>query len=194
VVHFYVITLIPNTCADKPVDTLRSKLPFHWQEEKLYDIVNPFGDRRGHEFDALWTVDIANNVLFLTDRDQRRSIFLSILRQHKVTLVDMKYTGPAVPLPLQMTMEPGSTYWESKVEADERLHTPTRHILRQFDDRWRYLFRTIFSFIPSYLRSVALLPLRPPLDSKPDHLKPEVRVDERLHAFTHRIFRDFNHQ
>jgi hypothetical protein len=131
--------------SDATYDALLSEIPFKWNDDEYYDTVNPFGDLRQIDYDALWTFDIANDVLRYTNCSRCSHISLSLLRRGGVSLADMEALGGPVPDPLTPTFDPATQYWEPQVEKDDRTRAFTNRVLLDFNHQWRHILRNRYN-------------------------------------------------
>jgi hypothetical protein len=132
-----------TTSIDATYDTLRTKLPFNWDLNEPYDVVNPFGDMRRRIYHALWTFDIANNCLFHTSRDHRSRISPAVLGELTVAMADME--SLTIPVPAKPTIGSETPYWKPQIEVDDRMRTFTHRALHDFDYSWRHILRNSYN-------------------------------------------------
>lgn len=107
--------------------------------EDAYDLVNPFGDRRGGTFSSVWTFDLDKDVVFLETKDQLKVAPLEIGRQRLLTLDDFTLRDLPQP-PLEQTTLPGP-YWEPEFDQCPRDKSFLGRVLRDFAYTWRHVLR-----------------------------------------------------
>ncbi|KAF2476818.1 uncharacterized protein BDR25DRAFT_390589 [Lindgomyces ingoldianus] len=155
--HLQVFVRIISKLEKVSLNTLRTALPFKWNENEPYDTVNPFGDIRGIDFHALWTFNLDDGILLQTNRYHRRRIPLSCLRNGLITLASMEYLGPPVPLRSNPTHSLTTPCWRPQVLIDKRTREFTHRILRDFDRQWRHILRNSYNAITLRVLARALL-------------------------------------
>lgn len=102
-------------------------------------MIDPFGYNRETYFQTIWTLDMERDILVYQNADGRKSVPLSLLREHAVTLSDLK--AMAVPRPVAELEGP---YWEPHVDISHRMRSLTHRLLSDFNYRWAYLLRSDF--------------------------------------------------
>lgn len=109
---------------------LEKSILLEWED--VYDLVNPFGDRRGNAFDSMWTFDLDEDALFLTKKDCRYSVALRLARERTLTLIDFELVSSSPKEPrLEDEPLPGP-YWEPKLHPDPRERSFLGKILEDF--------------------------------------------------------------
>jgi hypothetical protein len=126
---------------------LHKDLPFKWNDDEKYDIVNPFGNIRQIQYHALWTFDIGNDVLRYTNLDVCRQISLAFLRERVVSLDDMKPLGGPVPPPAEPDFDSETLLWRPQAKVDDRVCAFTRRLLSDFHQQWRHILRNDYNSV-----------------------------------------------
>lgn len=97
----------------------------------MYDFVYPFGDRRGDEFNIVWTLDLDKDVLFLTKKDQLCSAPLGLARERPLTLDDFELLNSHEQILPEKQALPGP-YWEPELDPPPRERSFLSRVLRDF--------------------------------------------------------------
>lgn len=147
------------TSTEATFDTLHKKLPFRWNDDEKYDIVNPFGDGRQYQYHALWTFDTQSDVLRYTNRDGCSQIPLALLRKRIVSLADMQPLGGPIPLPLEPTIDSQMPCWKPQFKVDDRMCAFTHRLLRDFHHQWRHILRNRYNSITLRVLARAIIRL-----------------------------------
>ncbi|OAA36630.1 hypothetical protein NOR_07430 [Metarhizium rileyi] len=135
---FFRILVGQEKCPSKLFDALEQGLYLIW--EQVYDLVNPFGDRRGGAFNSVWTFDLDKDVLLLTKEDRLCSAPLELARERLLTLGDFKLvSSPSQTLLDEQTL-PGP-FWEPKLHVSSRARAFIGQLLRDFAFTWRHVLR-----------------------------------------------------
>ncbi|RSL91092.1 hypothetical protein CDV31_015544 [Fusarium ambrosium] len=124
-------------CPEKLSAALERGTRLVWED--VYDLVNPFGDRRGGAFSTVWTLDLDKDVLFLETKDQLSVAPLEIGRQRPLTFDDFKLLDLPQP-PLEQAIPPGP-YWEPEIDPFLREKSFLGRVLRDFAYTWRHVLR-----------------------------------------------------
>ncbi|KAI9713584.1 MAG: hypothetical protein M1820_000966 [Bogoriella megaspora] len=143
-------------------DALNKSLPFRWFPDEhpgAYDVLNPFGDRREIQYDALWTFDTQNDVLRYTNRNRCSQIRLGLLRERTVSLEDMELLGGSVPVPAEPTFESEMPRWKPQIKVDDRIRAFTHRLLRDFNHQWRHILRNPFNSVTLRVLARAIIRL-----------------------------------
>lgn len=125
-------------------DTLHKQLPFKWNDDKKYDIINPFGDPRELQYHALWTFDTQNNLLRYTNANSRRQMPLALLRERTVSLGDMISIGGPIPVPMECKLD-STPEWKPQIQVNDRLRAFSHRLLRDFHNKWRHILRNDYN-------------------------------------------------
>ncbi|EEU40665.1 uncharacterized protein NECHADRAFT_76041 [Fusarium vanettenii 77-13-4] len=124
-------------CPEKLSAALERGIRLVWED--AYDLVNPFGDRRGGAFSSVWTFDLDKDAIFLEKENQIRVAPLQIGRQRPLTLDDFKLLDLPQP-PLEQPTLPGP-YWEPKFDQRPREKSFLGRVIRDFAYTWRHVLR-----------------------------------------------------
>jgi hypothetical protein len=124
---------------------LRKQLPFKWHDDEKYDTVNPFGDIRDIQYHAQWTFDIRDCTLNYIDARGHRQLPFARLQDRPLSLADMQLLGGPVPMFSVPTLGSITSYWEPKIEVDDRMRAFTHRLLRDFHRQWRHILRNQYN-------------------------------------------------
>ncbi|KAF4336745.1 hypothetical protein FBEOM_9376 [Fusarium beomiforme] len=77
-----------NSIKDEVSTALEQGIDLDWED--VYDVINPFGDRRGRAFNSVWTFDLNKDLLFLTKDNEIFSAPLRLATERLLTLDDFE--------------------------------------------------------------------------------------------------------
>lgn len=106
----------------------------------MYDLVNPFGDRRGRTLNAVWTFNLDKGLIFLTKPDCINSAPLELGLQRPLTLDDFHPLDPGNQTAESLQSLP-KPYWDLQIDVAPRQRAFLGRILADFDHTWRHILR-----------------------------------------------------
>ncbi|CAJ0551382.1 Ff.00g113120.m01.CDS01 [Fusarium sp. VM40] len=117
---------------------LEQGIELEWED--VYDVVNPFGDRRGGKVNSVWTFDLHKGRIFLTKSVHIYSAPLELSLQRPLTWDDFHPLDPEnqTAESLQSLPEP---YWDLKMDVAPRQRAFLGRILADFGHTWRHILR-----------------------------------------------------
>ncbi|KAG9251420.1 uncharacterized protein F5Z01DRAFT_279938 [Emericellopsis atlantica] len=123
-------------CPHQLLAALEQGINVAWED--VYDVVNPYGDRRGNAFESVWTFDLDKGLVFLTKNDQHSSASLGLARERLLTLDDFVPVD-IVRQPLQADQDIPGLYWEPEFDYMPREISFLGRIIRDFGHTWRHV-------------------------------------------------------
>ncbi|KAF9771012.1 hypothetical protein IL306_011361 [Fusarium sp. DS 682] len=127
-----------ESCAEEVSTALEKGIKLEW--ENAYDVVNPFGDRRGRAFNSVWTFDLDKDVIFLTKDDRLFSAPLRLARERLLTPDDFEPVNTPTQIHAEEQTIP-APYWNPQVDIDPRRKAFLGRMLSDFGHTWRHILR-----------------------------------------------------
>ncbi|KAM0238414.1 hypothetical protein ACHAP5_008604 [Fusarium lateritium] len=137
---FSLILVGPQITAFKAEISTALEQGIQLEWEDVYDVINPYGDRRGRIFNSVWIFDLNKGLLFLRKQDCVYLAPLELVFQRLLTLDDFHQPNPETQINEKPQTLP-EPYWVPKMDISPRKRSFLSRMLVDFGYTWRHVLR-----------------------------------------------------